>query len=1594
MTTETLTIVLKADGTGLTGTIRTSTNDVRQFGLAVDQAAKQADSAGASNRKLARDIDQVDRSAKKTGGTLREMATGLNTVKGTLATLGITFVAREMLGAGLAMDRFERSTAAAVGSQTLARRELAFVRQEAQRLGIYFPTLAQGYAGLAASTRGTNLEGRQTREIFLGIVEAGRAMNLTQEQIMGTLTAVSQIAGKGTVSMEELRQQLGDRLPGAMQIAARSMGYTVAEFVKLVSEGKVLSDEFLPKFARELRAASAAGVELARNSPAAQFDRLRTVIFELGVEIARGGVMDTLATGAAALTTVLNVLVSSGSIQTITGLLVKLALAGAVFYAGGLLQRGLVALMTTFALMRAPVAAFGVGLAASAAGAQGLTVRMVAAGLATRGLGAAMAFVQANPIMLAVTAVTLLVTWLYTSREAARAAAEELRQGFRTAKQALDEFNNAPSLQGVFTLADAKIGQSIDNIREKLVELRKEQEALSDRNARMVARFGFADPSIARDLAANAAEVERYRIQLEALERGQDRAASSVSGLISQMVGVERVTPAVRAELDAISREWVSSGQTLEEIMPKYQGVIEKHLGVADAARLSATEIANFGASLDQVGKDMEGYQKQLASIQVRMAEIRGGVGEATKIRVGQDINAAARAAGGGDREKGLQILRDTGQLAEYGRMLQQLTTQSQDLERAEQAQANARKASTAATRDAKREAKDHAKELKQQLEAQIRYSLEAERATAALKGGLQVAQVEHRQRIAELTAELEKNNIKQADFNALKAEAEDQLKRTTESMRRDADVIGRVRADYGQMVSLSRLSYEQRRVEEQVIRAVAEAEEEANRQRDESIRLTPQQIASLREFVRVSEDVIRANEEQVRISEDLKNAWVNAAQSASRAFGDWFASGLKDGKSFARSMKDIFKRLVSDIVSMLADRAIVQPFMNWISGMMSGGFGQSGGGGFWGSLISAFTGGGGRGGAGGGGGFWGQMLSMFTGGGGSGGAGTGWLSQLGSLFGIGGSGAALLGGGGATSAAGFGTSFGSGLYGGASGAGGAGAGGAGALGAVAWVAAIVAGMYMNSQWWKEGWRAEGQKSDLVKYPASKGLIFASVDHAAVMGAHNLLNALGVNDKWAAILSGSAGIARAFGHKKPEVKGTGITGSIGFGGFSGSSYADIKQRGGWFRSDRRWTQYGAIDTSVDNAFDSVAVSMRERSLDLAKQLGVDITAALDAVKIDLGKIQLDGDPEKARAQIEAQLEKAVEQLAAAGLKALGFGRLLDDGFRASEQMAALSVAIGLVSGSAEDLGRSLTALEKENIARAVEYFQGEALRSGTSLGDTVTRITGLLGDYSGLISGVDTQIRTRDLSQYQQAQLQIELQYREQIRQANDLAKALGLSGARSEDLAKIEQLRALRMADLQQQMEAQRNGFLLDLSMSELSPLRDEQKLGEAMTALRAAVTAGDMQRVQQLSQQALGFGRNLYASGADYNALYDEVTGLVRQVSNQELAGFTESQLDEIADLLTDLPTRIAREMFALMYRPLTVLPPPPPPPPPNGTGGNGGNGNNGGGGGPTDWRDVVRLLTKIAADSGRTADATSQSADAARERQLREMLGSHAV
>ena len=284
-------IVIRADGSAAIRTLERTEDAVEDVGRGTDRASN-------STRRYSDETDRAERASGRQVGTLGRLRTALLSVQGAIAALGLGVLVRNVARAGVQWQSLRSAMTAATGTAAAAARELGFVRAEANRLGLSQVALARSYTRLTAAARGTVLEGQASRDIFTAVAEASRVMGLTAEEAGGALTALEQIISKGVVSSEELRGQLGERLPGAFQIAARAMGVTTSELGEMLQRGEVLAEDLLPRLAVEIRRSVAEGLPDATDSAAAAFARLENSWEDLQRAIAESGVLDVLRRGA------------------------------------------------------------------------------------------------------------------------------------------------------------------------------------------------------------------------------------------------------------------------------------------------------------------------------------------------------------------------------------------------------------------------------------------------------------------------------------------------------------------------------------------------------------------------------------------------------------------------------------------------------------------------------------------------------------------------------------------------------------------------------------------------------------------------------------------------------------------------------------------------------------------------------------------------------------------------------------------------------------------------------------------------------------------------------------------------------------------------------------------------------------------------------------------------------------------------------------------------------------------------------------------------------------------------------------------------
>ncbi len=258
-----------------------------------DKVSAVADRIGGKVRNLVSKLDgltavqdRVESAAGRASRGLDGMSGSFNNFMkvGTLAasmSIGSTLmsfgqqainVGKDFVDAALNVDGAMRVIKFASGKD--AAENFSFLYRTIDKLNLPLAETRSAFTSVAGAFKDTALQGQPMRDIFEGVSMATSAMNLSSDTTEGVFLALSQIMSKGKVSAEELTGQLGERLPGALSIAARSMGVSTGKLMEMMQNGELLAVDFLPKFANELKKTFGDEAVKAVQSPQSQLTRL------------------------------------------------------------------------------------------------------------------------------------------------------------------------------------------------------------------------------------------------------------------------------------------------------------------------------------------------------------------------------------------------------------------------------------------------------------------------------------------------------------------------------------------------------------------------------------------------------------------------------------------------------------------------------------------------------------------------------------------------------------------------------------------------------------------------------------------------------------------------------------------------------------------------------------------------------------------------------------------------------------------------------------------------------------------------------------------------------------------------------------------------------------------------------------------------------------------------------------------------------------------------------------------------------------------------------------------------------------------------
>ena len=210
-----------------------------QLKLAEDELKKFSDDTVNNNEKVKNSF---------TGATdgIKNLVIGYLSLNAAIQAVGASF------DRALKLDAINSALTAVLGSSEAAAAQFQQLSQFADQYGLNLVAVGEAYKNFAAAAVSANVPLEQTNYIFESVAKAASVLKLSNEDLKGSLNALSQMISKGTVSAEELRGQLGERLPGAFNLAAKAMGVTTSELGKMLENGEIMAGDLLPKLALEL----------------------------------------------------------------------------------------------------------------------------------------------------------------------------------------------------------------------------------------------------------------------------------------------------------------------------------------------------------------------------------------------------------------------------------------------------------------------------------------------------------------------------------------------------------------------------------------------------------------------------------------------------------------------------------------------------------------------------------------------------------------------------------------------------------------------------------------------------------------------------------------------------------------------------------------------------------------------------------------------------------------------------------------------------------------------------------------------------------------------------------------------------------------------------------------------------------------------------------------------------------------------------------------------------------------------------------------------------------------------------------------------
>lgn len=244
---------------------------VKQAGQTLQSLKSTLESTAASVKKLETHNDSLGRKFRDivlTMGNLRFVAMDVNDIFLRLP-MAILRSAGELEKMQVLMQGLSKELTKA-GKIAEGQKSFDFVTNMAKNAPFELKALADSFVKFKVA--GID----PTNGSLQALVDSVAKFGGTGETLKRASVAIQQMAGKGVVSMEELRQQLGEAVPTAMQDMADAMGMSMADLANTVSKGTLAAGPALDKMLLRMKVNNSGAAKEMMQTWVGMSERLKT----------------------------------------------------------------------------------------------------------------------------------------------------------------------------------------------------------------------------------------------------------------------------------------------------------------------------------------------------------------------------------------------------------------------------------------------------------------------------------------------------------------------------------------------------------------------------------------------------------------------------------------------------------------------------------------------------------------------------------------------------------------------------------------------------------------------------------------------------------------------------------------------------------------------------------------------------------------------------------------------------------------------------------------------------------------------------------------------------------------------------------------------------------------------------------------------------------------------------------------------------------------------------------------------------------------------------------------------------------------------